>query len=83
MSKYETRTTTVTVIPEGQSLFDEWASQISIRDEAAGEFVEVEQFHDKKGETVLKVDPVEWPALRAAIDTMIAECRETDDTKPD
>ena len=34
------------VSPAGEPLFDECVTQIPIRDEAAGEFVEVEGYHD-------------------------------------
>lgn len=39
--KYETRTTSVTVYPAGESMYSELATKIEIADEAGGEFVEV------------------------------------------
>jgi hypothetical protein len=68
------RITQITVVPDGEPIFSERAVTISIRDEAAGEFVVVKQLTDDPQE--LSIDPEEWPALREAIDEMIKECRE-------
>jgi len=73
--KYESRVTAMTVAPENEPLFSEMATTVSIEDEAAGEFVVVEQ----TGRTDIGkicINPEEWPALRAAIDLMIAQCRD-------
>lgn len=71
---YETRTTKVTVLFKGEPLFHESATEIEIVDEAAGEYLEVKQCSDSH-EGKIKIDPYEWPALKAAIDRMIKECR--------
>ncbi len=71
---YETRTTKVTVLFKGESLFHESATEVEIVDEAGGEFLEVSQCSDSH-EGKIKIDPYEWPALKAAIDKMIKECR--------
>ena len=41
MKPYETRVTQLTVAPEGEAIFSEAATTITIDDEAAGEFVKV------------------------------------------
>lgn len=65
-----TRTTQITLLPaEDSPIFDERGFIVSITDEAGGEFVEIEN-----GDYKLRVDPSEWPELRAAIDRMIGEC---------
>lgn len=72
---YETRVTTMTIVPTGQPIFSEMATDIRIVDESGGEYVEVCQ----SGRTDLgkiAINPEEWPSLKLAIDTMIAECRE-------
>jgi len=72
--KYESRVTAITVAPENEPVFSEMATTVSIEDEAAGEFVVVEQV----GRTdigKIGIEPEQWPALRAAIDQMIAQCR--------
>lgn len=72
--KYESRITRITVAPEKEPLFSELATTITIDDEAAGEFVTIEQNIDSaKG--VISIDPNHWPAIRDAIDRMIKECR--------
>lgn len=71
--KYETRTTRITVAPEGEPTFSEMATHIEIDDEAAGEFVSVTQPGGAGG---IKICPQEWPAIREAIDKMIGECRD-------
>lgn len=72
---YETRVTSVIVAPAGDPTFSEMATTVSIVDEAAGEYVEVSQ----AGRSCLgkiAIEAMEWPAIRAAIDRMIAECRD-------
>jgi len=71
---YETRTTKITVLPEHEALFHEGATMIEIVDEAAGEYLEVSQCSDSY-EGKIKIDAHEWPALKAAIDKMLKECR--------
>lgn len=69
--KYIIRTTALTVVPEDASLFSGRATTVNVVNEAAGEFVEVEQESGK-----IQINPDEWPTLREAVDRMIAECRE-------
>ena len=71
---YETRTTALTVAPVGEPTFSEMATTIGICDEAAGEFVEVKQ-RGRVDIGKIQIYPEEWPALRDAIDRMVAECR--------
>ena len=74
MKPYETRVLSLIVLPEGEAIFSEWATTISIEDDAEGEFVTVKQSaHVDAGK--IRIDSTEWPALRAAIDRMIEECR--------
>ena len=78
MTKYIIRTTRLTVCREdSQQLFSETSTDVSIDDEAGGEFVVVQQKSITTAELDQKIsiDPDEWPTLRAAIDTMVAECR--------
>jgi hypothetical protein len=71
---YETRVTTMVVVPTGEPLFSERATEVRITDEAGGEFVEVCQ---SRGSDLgrIAINPEEWPALRKAIDVQIAVCR--------
>ena len=69
----KTRTTQLTVAPEGEPIFSERAYTVSIDDEAAGEFVVVHALDEAGGK--IAIDPTDWPALREAIDTLIKECQ--------
>lgn len=68
-----TRTTQLTVAPEGADLYDDRSTHIEIDDEGGGEFIKVVQ---PCGSADIRFDQDEWPAIRAAIDKMIKECKE-------
>lgn len=68
------RITQLTVLPEGESIFSEMATTITIADEGSGEFVVVDQ-HGRTDIGKITIDPREWPALRKAVDRMVRECR--------
>jgi len=74
IKKYKTRATSWAVLPKGETLFSEMATVITIDDEAGGEFVTVEQVAMTESRKVA-FNPEEWPAIRAAIDHAISECR--------
>lgn len=80
MKPYEIRTTAMVVAPEGEPLFSELATRVTIVDDAAGEFVEVAQDgrdgSDYSGK--IGINPEEWPMLREAIDMAVANCRPTE-----
>jgi hypothetical protein len=73
-TKYESRATSWAVLPKGEPLFSELATVISIDYEAVGEFVTVEQRLMPESSKVA-ISHEEWPAIRAAIDHAISECR--------
>jgi hypothetical protein len=68
----ELRVTQWTLVKPGKPIFDELGWQISIDDDAAGEYVKVQS--NARGE--ISIDRNEWPALRAAIDKAVSECRD-------
>jgi hypothetical protein len=71
---YETRITQVVVVPEGEPACSELATTIQIEDEADGiELLTIKQ--SLRGEACICIYPPEWPAIRAAIDEMMARCR--------
>ena len=70
---YETRITRLTVCAEGKPLFDESVTHVQIADEAAGEFIEIEQSRGDISDCVIQIDDTEWPAVRAAVDRLMAE----------
>ena len=57
------------VAPRGEPQFAERATLIEIDDEAAGEYVTIAQDDSK-----IRIDPEEWPAIRAAIETAFKGC---------
>jgi len=70
---YTIRTTSLTVLPEKETIFSEQATTVSIVDES-GEYVEVSQSgHISLGK--IAINPEEWIALREAIDILIDQCR--------
>lgn len=70
----KTRTTQLTVAPEGEPIFSELAYTVTIDDQAAGEYVVVQAMDEGGGK--IDIDPAYWPAIRDAIDKMVKECRE-------
>lgn len=75
---YETRTLKVGVCVKGEQIFHESMTEIELVDEIAGEFIEISQCPYDVEKQTIKIDPYEWPTIRAAIDKMIKECRDYD-----
>lgn len=73
--EYTSRVTKITIAPIDEPLFSEMATTIEIVSEGAGEFVQVNQ-SGRIGAGTVSIDPVEWPALRDAINSMIDDCGE-------
>jgi hypothetical protein len=76
--KYETRTLKIAVCIKDEAIFHAGTTEIEIVDEVAGEFLKITQSPDDADPGVIKIDPHEWPMLKAAIDRMIKECRSYD-----
>jgi hypothetical protein len=74
---YETRTVSVVIAPRGEPTFCREATAVRIEDDGGGEFVVIEQVGDEKSDYCgkLAVSYADWPAIRDAVDKMIAECR--------
>ena len=71
--EYETRVTKLTITPKGEPIFAEMATDVYIEDEAAGEFVIIEQHSEGYGKVA--IDPEEWPTIRDAVEKMIGLSR--------
>ena len=73
---FERRVTAVTGCKKGGPIFSsDYDTRVEIVDEAAGEFVEVSQAgREGGGKSAIACN--EWPALRDAIDELIAACRD-------
>ena len=74
MNEYEQRVTKMTLVRKDSPIFDSSATGIEIVDEAAGEFLVVQQTHESAGGKI-QIEPADWPAMRAVIDKMIKLCR--------
>ena len=70
----QSRITQITVCPPNEPIFSEMATTVQIRDEAAGEFLEVSQNFEGAGK--IFINPEEWPAIRRAINRLIRQCRD-------
>jgi hypothetical protein len=70
-----TVTSRITVLPEGQPIFSERATEISIMDEAAGPFIEMRQFAENGEENILRFDVDEWPYITKAVGKLIQEIK--------
>ena len=77
MRDYEIRTTKLVVAPRGDQVYSEMATWVEVKDEARGEFVMLTQ-SGRTDAGQIAIDTDEWPALRDAIDRMIAQCRRQD-----
>ena len=63
------------VRPIGEGITSEMCTEIKLDDEGAGPFVAIEQTGAPEIGKVT-INPEEWPAIRAAVDQMIALCTE-------
>ena len=68
-----TLTTKLCVVPTGKPIYDEAATTVGIDDEGGGLFVTIRQ-EDNLDTNEIKIDPEEWPAIRAAVNRMVREC---------
>lgn len=72
------RCTQITVAPEDEPIFSELATNITIDDDGAGEFLKVSQINDYAEKGTIEIIPEEWPTIRDAIDAMVAACKKED-----
>ena len=71
----QTRVTRLHIVPDGEPIFSEAAFSVEIDDEAGGEFVKLTSLEESCKPGQVRIDPSDWPALRDAIERMIAECK--------
>ena len=77
--RYVSRVTELTVTPEHSTeVFGEHVTVVKIDDEGGGEFVIVQQHPDDPRPGMIQITPGEWPALREAIDQLVAACRDSE-----
>jgi hypothetical protein len=68
-----TITSRITVLPKGESIFSQLATEISIIDEAAGPFIEMRQIAENGEEKILRFDVDEWSYIAKATSKLIQE----------
>ena len=74
LTNFVISTAALMIRPKGEPLFSEQVTTVRIEDEAGGDcFVVVEQQGDS-GLGKIKITPEEWPAIKAAIETMLKVC---------
>ena len=73
---FEKRVVGIAVSREGEPIYSELTTHVRIADESGGEYVEVEQ-SGRNDLGKIAIEPEEWPTLRAAIDELVAACRDT------
>lgn len=66
------------VIPDEKTCADEGVTIIGIDDEGGGAFVTVRQ-EEQLNANEIRIDPDEWPTVRAAINRMVRECGRVDE----
>ena len=76
MPDYEARTVAIAVAREGATVMDDSVTKVEIVDENGGEYVTVSQCI--REEQTISITAEEWPAIKAAVDKMIGECRDGD-----
>ena len=73
MTPIITITTKLCVVPSGKPIYDEAATTIGMDDEGGGAFVTIRQ-ESSMDSDIIRIDPDEWPAVRAAVNRMVLEC---------
>jgi hypothetical protein len=69
MTQYKIRTTRLTVGPVNEPLFSQKQTNVEIKDDSAGEFVEISQNH---ATGKILIDPEEWPHIKDAVSELVA-----------
>jgi hypothetical protein len=81
MEAYHIITKSLIVKPKDQKIFSDMATEISIEDEAAGEFIVLKQ-HAKYGESQeIRIDPCEWPWIVKAVDGQLEQIKDMQEDK--
>ena len=79
MKPYETRITGITILPQGATIYSQMATRIEIEDESGGEYVVISQDSESfQGKIGITND--EWPAIRDAVEMMLAEIAKREKT---
>jgi hypothetical protein len=61
------------VKPKGEPIFSEMATIINRDNEAGEQFVSIRQINDHAKPGIIRLDPVEWEAIKQAVDAAFLE----------
>lgn len=70
---YIQRPLSIIILPEGENIFCETATTITIADDSAGKFLKISQCNDEIEKGEISVEIEEWPTIRDGIDFMFNE----------
>lgn len=73
MRPYEIQPYAWIVKPKGEHIFSEMATIIQRDDEADGQFLTVRQLYERAEPGKIRLDPVEWEAIKQAVDSAFLE----------
>jgi hypothetical protein len=72
---YAIRMTRLSVLPTKHPLYSERCTHISVIDEGAGEYLEIEQQTEDAGMQKIMIDPREWTAIKEAVEILLADIK--------
>jgi hypothetical protein len=82
MKDYHTIVKSLLVLPEGDAIYSDLATEIGLEDEAAGLYVYVKQDGPcDVGKILITVE--EWPSMKTAVERMLETCRTMNQTATD
>jgi len=70
MRKFNARITKITILPEGTPIFGVEAIHVTVADEAAGEYISIEQITEQS-DNKIGFEKEAWPLLKKAIQTIV------------
>lgn len=85
LNGYKIRVTRLSIAPSNEPLFSELCTHLSIEDDAAGEYVTIQQqlqMPDVK-EQKIQIDPEEWQALKYAVEKLLQEIETNEELPPE
>ena len=71
---YVMHTTGITIVPEGEPIYNENGYRLSIEDEAAGPFVKISDNTVDRNENAVAIEIEAWPMIKQAMEMLIKSC---------
>ena len=77
MKPYKSYCTSITILPEGESIFFEAATRVEIIDEGGGAFIRIQQINDHVEKGEIRIDVREdWNLIKEAVEALGKTCDE-------